>query len=148
GEVSTVSKGPATLLFILLVAFLMIGSFYNLIKKIRRSQDVVKTQLKVVFYGLLITFFLIAVFNFLLPALFDYLYLAPFGAVFILPFIAFTFYAVYRFKFLNVRAAAVAILMFALAVGAFLEIIFSNTLYLVLFRSAIFLIVLVVAIVM
>ncbi len=148
GEVSTVSKGPGTLLFVLLVVFLLIGSFSNLIKKIRHSQAEEKIQLSTVFYGLIITFFLIATFNFLLPSLFDYLYLAPLGAVFIFPFIAFTFYAVYKYKFFNLRAAFIAGITFMLSVAAFLEIIFSSSGTLIFLRTAVFLLVLAISIMM
>ncbi len=142
GQVSTVAKGPGILLFIGIVIYLFIAAFYTLVKKINQAEGILKSQLKVMFYGLLCTFLLIAIFNFLLPAVFNDLGLAPLGALFILPFIAATFYAMDKYKFLNTKVVAATFLIFVLAVLSFAEIIFSTTLTLILFRSGIFLMVL------
>ncbi len=143
GQVSTVAKGPGMLLFLLVTIFNIISAFYILYKKTANANGISKPQLKVIFIGLLITFFLIGIFNFLLPALFDINKYIPLGALFILPFIGFTAYSIYRQKLFNIKIASTAALTFVLTVVTFIEVIFSNSLTLILFRSGVFILILV-----
>lgn len=142
GAVSVVQKGPGILVFVIVVVFLFVGSFYNLIKKIKHSRKTEKTQLTLLFYGLLITFFFIAIFNFLLPALFDQVSLIPLGALFILPFILFTAYAIFKHQLLRVKVVSAQILTLVLALATLLEVVFTTDRTLIIFRASIFILVL------
>jgi signal transduction histidine kinase len=143
GEVSIVAKGPGMIAFILLIIFLVSTAFYVLLKKINNAKDNAKTQATMVFIGLLITFALIITFNFLLPALFDIVKLIPLGAIFILPFILFTSYAILKHKLFDIKVITTAIMAFVLSIVTFLEIIFSEGLDQIIFRSSVFILVLV-----
>lgn len=141
GQVSTVSKGPGMLIFIVTVLYLIISSFIILIRKNRESTGVEKKQLILMFDGLLATFFLVTTFNFLLPGLYDFLTLSPFGAVFILPFILFTAYAIYKHGLFKVKGFTTIFVAFALTVVTFAEVIFATDLVTILFRSSVFILV-------
>ena len=143
GKVSTVEKGPAILLFIGFVLSLIIGSFYLLVKKYRKAKEFDKNKFKFIFIGILITFFLIINFNFILPALFDYNRFIPLGALFIFPFVAFASYAIFRRGLLNIKTVATEILAFILTVVTFLEILFATEISQIVFRSSIFILVLI-----
>jgi signal transduction histidine kinase len=86
---------------------------------------------------------LIIIFNFALPAFLDDIRFIPFGAVFLFPFIAFTAYAILKHKLFNVRVASSAVLVFALSVVTFSEVIVAHEIALVIYRSVVFLLVLV-----
>jgi signal transduction histidine kinase len=143
GRFSTVQKGPAMLLFIILTLFNIITAFYILVKKYRNSINTERGQLSTIIDGLLFTFFLLIIFNFLLPALFDINKYSPLGSLFIFPFIAFTAYSISKYKLFNIKVAGTALITFILAVVTFIEIIFSNTIAIILFRSGVFILVLV-----
>lgn len=143
GKVSTVEKGPAIILFIGFVLSLIIGSFYLLIKKYRKAKESEKDKLKFIFIGILMTLFLIINFNFILPALFDYNKFIPFGALFIFPFVAFAAYAIFKHGLLNVKTVATEILAFILTIITFLEILFATEVSQIIFRSSIFVLVLI-----
>lgn len=146
GEVSVVEKGPGMALFILLVIFLISRAFYFLIKKINNAKGEEKIQSTIIFIGLLITFVLLATFNFLLPALFDSVRLMPLGALFIFPFVLFTSYAILKHKLFDIKVVATATLAFVLSVVTFLEVIFSEGFEQIMFRSGVFILVLVFSI--
>ncbi len=143
GNVSTVEKGPAIILFIGFVLSLIVSSFYLLIKKYRKAKEFEKDKLKFIFIGILITFFLIINFNFILPALFDYNKFIPLGALFIFPFVAFASYAIFKRGLLNIKTVATEILAFILATVTFLEILFATELSQIIFRISIFVLVLI-----
>ena len=127
GEVSTVSKGPGMLPFVLVVIYLIIRSFVILVKKTRKAEGVQKRQLTLMFLGLLITFFLLVIFNFLLPALFDILSLSPLGAIFILPFIIFTAYAIIKYRLFNVKVIVTELITFALWIFILVRTLISGS---------------------
>lgn len=146
GEVSVVEKGPGMAMFILLVIFLISRAFYLLIKKINNEKGEEKIQSSIIFVGLLITFVLLTIFNFLLPALFDSVRLMPLGALFIFPFVAFTSYAILKHKLFHIKVVATATLAFVLSIVTFLEIIFSEGFSQIMFRSSVFILVLIFSI--
>lgn len=144
GQVSTVEKGPGILLFLLLTVFNITTAFIVLVKKIKQTSGQERVRLNIVAFGLLVTFILLGLFNFLLPALYDRVDLIPFGALFIFPFIAFTSYAIYKHKLFNVKVAASGALVFVLTIVTFSEVILSgNNISLIVYRSSVFILVLV-----
>ena len=93
-------------------------------------------------------FSLLITFNVILPAVFLNVRFIPFGALFIFPFVAFTGYAIYRHHLFNLRTAAVAGLTFALSIVSFSEIIFAQDMPAVIYRSSVFMMVLVISFLM
>lgn len=147
GSVSTADAQKGIIVFVLTVVGLILAGVIVFIKKIHRSAEDRK-QYWLVLIGAIITFALLFTFNLVLPAIFSYVRFIPLGALFIFPFIAFTFYAIYKRHLFEIRAVIVVVLTFVLTVGTGLEIIFSNTLPLIIFRCAIFIFVLAMSIMM
>ena len=143
GRISKIENGPAIALFgIIITAFIILGIIL-LIKKILSSQGTVQKQFKEISIGVVLTFSLILIFNFVFPALLNNARFIPLSSVFIFPFIFFTSYSILRHKLFNVKVAAPAILIFALAIVSFLDIIYSKgDVSLILFRSGVFVLIL------
>src|SRR3989338_5991504 len=97
----------------------------------------------IILVGLVIMFALIIFFNLIFATVFSDPRFVPLGALFTFPFITFTSYAILKQKLFNIKVAATAILVFLLSVVLFLEIIFADSFVLILFRSCIFLLVLI-----
>ena len=148
GQVASVSKGPGIIPFAILVFFLVGGGIYRFIKRLLATDKKERSQLKIVLRGIIITFTLIIFLNFILPAFFNNYIFIPFGAFFIFPFVAFTGYAIYRHKLFNLRSTAVAGLTFALSIVSFSEIIFAQDMPAVIYRSSVFMMVLVISFLM
>lgn len=142
GRVSKVQNGPSIAIFGLFVLSVISYSLFRLVVRIIRSTDVVKKQLKPFLVGMLIMFGLLVVFNFIFPAFLDNPRFVPMGGVFIFPFIVSASYAIIRRKLLNVKILSTEILVFVLGIATFIEVIVSNTLTIVIFRSSVFILVL------
>lgn len=142
GRVSKVQNGPGIAIFGLFVLSVISYSLFRLVVRIIRSTDVVKKQLKPFLVGMLIMFGLLVVFNFIFPAFLDNPRFVPMGGVFIFPFIVSASYAIIRRKLLNVKILSTEILVFVLGIATFIEVIVSNTLTIVIFRSSVFILVL------
>ena len=142
-EVAKVVIGPGLPLFIAISVFLIFGSLVILITKTKKATGVLKSQLKLILIGSFITYSLIIVFSLILPTVFSNVTFVKLAPVFALPFIIFTFYSMYRHKLFNIKDMATIILTFALSVTTFLEIIYSTGFSQILFRSSIFLLVLI-----
>lgn len=143
GEVAQVAKGPGLFLFGVVAVGLVIRGIYLLSKKAVAASLDEKRPFKMVLWGTIIMFILIITFNFIIPAFYDNPRFIPLGALFIFPFVAFTSYAILKHKLFNVKVAATATLMFVLSVITFLEVIFSRDFSQVMFRSSVFLLVLI-----
>lgn len=114
GEVTNPIRGPGMAAFIL-TAFGLLGmGGYFLIRKMIKASKLEKKQLSFMILGAIITFVLILTFNVILPVMFSNLKYIPLGAVFIFPFIAFTAYAIVKYRLLNVRVIATELFIFAL----------------------------------
>ena len=148
GQVASIAKGPGIILFAILVFFLVGGGIYKFIKKLFATDKKERGQLRIVLRGIIITFTLILFLNFILPAFFNNYIFIPFGALFIFPFVAFTGYAIYRHQLFNLRSTAVAGLTFALSIVSFSEIIFAQDMPAVIYRSSVFMIVLIISFLM
>ncbi|MBL7045322.1 MAG: hypothetical protein ISR98_01850 [Parcubacteria group bacterium] len=146
GGIAEIENGPAIALFSLIITAFIISGIVILIRKTRRAVGVEKSQFRYVAAGTFLTFVLIIVFNFLLPAFFDNSKFIPLSAVFIFPFVLFTSYAILKHKLFDIKVLTTAILSFVLSVVTFLEIVFSEDINQVLFRSGVFVLVLVFSI--
>lgn len=144
GKVAVVSKGPGLLFFGVVAVGLVLAGIYELIKKVRRTTDSSQKRTYIIIaMGATITFLLIIVFSFIAATFFANPRYVPLGSIFFFPFIAFTSYAILRYKLFNVRAVWAAVLVFMLAVTTFLEVIFTREPLLFIYRGSIFLLILV-----
>lgn len=142
GHIVTLNPGPLLPVFGLLVIGLVVSSLLVLFNKIRLATKEEHIKFRLLLLGAIVTFFLILALNFILPAFFDNPYFIPYGAIFTLPFIAFTSYAIIRHGLLNIKVITTEILTFILAVVTFSEIVFSNSIGQIIFRSSVFVLVL------
>lgn len=142
GRVESVSTGTGIALFGIYVVPLVIFSFVLLLVKTRRATHVVRRSYEIILAGTTITFSLILFFNFVLPAFFQNSTYVTFGSLFILPFIAATAYAIMRHHLFNIKIISTAILCALLAILAIVDVLLSDQLFTLLFRAAVFTLVL------
>lgn len=128
--------------FIVIVIFLIVKAFYILLRKINKSEGIEKKQAETIFLGLLVTFFLLFIFNFILPALFDQVSLIPLGALFLLPFVFATAYSIYKHRLFNIKVAATAFVAFLLTVFSFVNVINSADLVRIIINTTAFIVIL------
>ena len=143
GRIIKAHNGQAIPLFGLLGIFLVVGGLYAFIRKAKRAINSERKSYWFILTGTAITFALIIIFNLILPSAFDDSRFIPLGALFVFPLIAFTSYAILRHKLFNIKIAAVGIFTFLLSIVTFLEIIFARDLSQIIFRSSIFIFVLI-----
>ena len=102
----------------------------------------------IILIGLFSSLGLIITFNFVFPVFLENVNWIPLGALFFFPFATFTSYAILRHKLFDVRAMWAGVLVFLLAIVAFLEVIFARDLILIIYRSSIFLLILMFGIIL
>lgn len=142
GQILEVANGPGIALFGVLNVGLIIAAFYTLLRKIFKSEGSARKSLRLILLGTFFMFFLIIIFNFILPAFYADTDFIAYGAVFVFPFVALTSYSILRHGLLDIRFLSAEILVFLLAVMSFFEILISEDLYTVIFRIAVFLLIL------
>lgn len=144
GEVAIVKKEWGLIIFAIIAIGLVIRAFYVLITKIKQSRDrLEKRTFRIILTGLITMFTLIIFFNLVLSTIFSNPKFIPLGALFTFPFILFTSYAIIKQRLFNVKVAATAVLVFVLSVILIIEVIFSETIILIIFRGCVFFLVLV-----
>jgi signal transduction histidine kinase len=144
GRVSDPDRGPGLFLFGVVTVGLVMAGIVMLIKQVVATKELeVKRSSKLLLLGALMMFILIIIFNFLIPIFTSNRNFIPLGALFVFPFVAFTSYAILKHKLFNIKVAATASLTFVLSIVTFLEIIFARDLSQVIFRSSVFILVLV-----
>lgn len=143
GRISKIENGPAIALFGLLIVSFIVSGVFLLIKRIITSQGRLKKQFQTILYGVILTFILILTFNFILPAFFNNPSFIPLSSIFIFPFIVFTSYSILKHKFFNIKVAGISLLVFALSIVAFGEVIFARELFLIVYRSSVFVLILI-----
>lgn len=143
GVITKITNGPAIPIFGIVSIALVISALFIFIKNLRHAtSNQVGAYFKVLI-GTALMFGLIITFNFIFPAIFDNSKYLPLGALFTFPFVVLTTYAILHNRLFGVKVVSTAILVFLLVIVLFLEIIFSNTITLILFRSSTFLLALV-----
>ena len=142
GQITKIINGPGIFLFGAVVIGLNLWGIFLLIRKVLTASGIERKQYRTVLVGILTTLFLIIIFNFILPAFFDNPRFIPLGAVFIFPFVAFTAYAIFKHHLLNVKIITTELLTFILAVVTFFEIVLSQDIVVLIFRSGVFILVL------
>ncbi|MEK7547090.1 MAG: ATP-binding protein [Patescibacteria group bacterium] len=143
GRIIKIENGPGIALFGIVVLVSVISGIIILLRKTIKAEGILRRQFRWVFVGVLSTFILLMMFNFILPAFFDSPQFIPLGAVFLFPFIVFTAYAILRYHLLNVKVIATEILTFVLAVVTLFEIILADSVSVIVFRSFVFILVLI-----
>ncbi len=143
GQVTRAAPGPGMALFVLVAFGALVLGIGILFKRIWKVSGVQRIQSLVLFIGMTLTACLILVFNVVLPNMFDNLSFIPLAALFLLPFVAFTAYAIRVHRLFDVKVFSSAVLVFLLAIFTFAEIVFADSLSLIIFRSGIFALVLI-----
>jgi signal transduction histidine kinase len=143
GQVPNVIPGPGIGVFAIIAIGLVFGTIYQLVRKLHAARGNLHTALLILLGGVALMFILIIFFNLVATTLFANPHFIPYGALFTFPFIAAASYAILRERLFNIKVIGTMALIFLLSVGSFAEIVFSDTLVLILFRSGIFLLVLV-----
>lgn len=135
-------QGPLLPLFGLTSLALVIVGVFLLIKKTWKASGIQKTQLLLISTGAFLTFSCIIVFNLILPAGFNYVKFIPLAGVFFFPFVALTFYAIIRYKLLDIKVITTEILTLVLAIATLFDAISSPDALTLSLRASVFLLVL------
>lgn len=143
GQVALVDKGPGIVIFGVVAIGLVARALHVFFHKFKQSKGAVRHAMAIVLIGTVITFALIITFNFLLATIYANPRYIPLGALFVFPFVAFAAYAILHEHLLNIKVIATSALVFILSIVSFGEIIFSETFPIILFRTSVFLLVLV-----
>lgn len=138
GQVTNPERGPGIILFGLVVLGLVGGGIYHLFKNTVKAAGMEKKQSQFILIGTIITFSLIIVFNFILPVIFNNLRFIPLAPVFFLPFIAFTAYAIIKYRLLSIKVVAAEMLSFALAAVTLFDVVVSDDIGVLLLRVGVF----------
>ena len=126
GGVAVAVPNVGMLLFGVVVLGLIIAGVFVLIRKLIRADKKEKRPFSLVLTGAIITFSLLLIFNFILPVAFDNVRFIPLGAIFLFPFIAFTAYAIVKYKLLNIKVIATELITFALWVVILIDFLSAN----------------------
>lgn len=137
---------PGIILFALSAVGSVFGGIIALCRKYSRALAEDKAKFKYLLIGVVTMFALIIVFNFLFPVVFNNITFIPYAAVFTFPFVLFTFYAISRHGLLDVKVLSTEVLSFLITAVALFEIIFSENLVQILFRIAVFILMLIFSI--
>lgn len=130
------SVGPLMPVFgIVVLTYFAAGIFILGYKSFHKGSSH-KSQTSWVFWGMLLTFALTLLFNFFLPAFKDNPMFIPFGAVFMFPFILSMAYVTIKYRFFNLKTFSIGLLIFVLSIVSVIEVIFSNSLYIILFKTS------------
>lgn len=141
-QVAIVSVGPGMGIFAVVAIGLVLGGLYQLVHKLRTSKGNMRTAVLLLLGGVTLMFALIIFFNLVVATVFVNPKYIPLGAVFTFPFIVTAAYAILREHLFNIKVIGTTMLVFLLSIASFAEIIFANTLVLILFRIGVFLLVL------
>lgn len=148
GVVTGIENGPAIALFGILSISLIGAGVGTLAWKAYKSATGERHQIAIMGFGTLLTFLCIVSFNLILPAAFNNPRFLPLSAVFIFPFVAFTAYAIIRYRLFNIKVLATEIVAFLLAVATLLQVLFSSSAMELVFRISVFALVLAFSILM
>lgn len=143
GKVALVEHGLGLPLFIIVAVGLILSALGIFFIKFYRAIGQVRRAISIVLVGTAVTFALIISFNLVFATILADPRYVPYGSLFMFPFIAFASYAILRERLFRIKVIATSLLVFILAIISFGEIIFSNTLPLTLFRTGVFVLVLV-----
>jgi signal transduction histidine kinase len=132
------TPAAGVVLFALVTISSVVGGIVLLIRKTIKASKVDKGQFIYLLVGVALMFLLIIIFSFVLVTLFGNRTFIPLSAVFILPFVVFTSYAIIKHELLDIKIIGTEVLTFVLVIVAFGEIVLSSTFGEVIFRSGVF----------
>lgn len=111
------NPGPAIPLFLIHTAGLLGAGFVSMVRKFRRARGQDKEQLRLVFYGVLVTLFLIIMSNFVAPLALRTSAFVGMGPAYTFVFIGSIAYAIIRHGLLDIRAAVAKSVAYVLLMG-------------------------------
>jgi len=138
GEVPRPIQAPGIIVFGLVAVSSVVGGIVILARRLFKTSGKERRKFLYLLLGLIIMFLLIITFNFLLVVLFSNSSFIPLSALFTLPFVLFTSYAIVKHELLDIKIIGTEVLTFVIIVVAFVEVILSSTLGEVIFRSGVF----------
>lgn len=143
GTIATIINGPGIAFFGAFVFGCVLGGVFAFGRRFMRTPTGDRQPMRLLIAGIIMTFACLLTFNFILPAFFDNPSFLKFGALFIFPVIFMASVALLKYKLMNVKAIAIALLTAFLAIVIAGEIVFmpGNT-ELLLFRICEFVLVL------
>lgn len=143
GKILKINNGLAIPLFGIVSVALVISAIFVFIHNLRRAEEKQIRAYIEILVGTVLMFILIITFNFIFPVIFENSKYLPLGALFTFPFVIFTSYSILKHKLFNIKVISTASLVFIICIILFLEIIFADSLSLILFRSSVFFLVLI-----
>lgn len=143
GNIIKINNGPAIPFFGIISITLVVSALFIFIRNLIRSKDAESGAYIKILIGTIFMFGFIIIFNFIFPAVLGNSKYLPFSALFTFPFIIFATYAILHHKLFNIKVISTATLVFLLAIVLFIEIIFVDSIILMIFRGSIFLLVLI-----
>ena len=138
--------GPGILLFMLTAVLSVPIGIYFLVRRYIIAEKIERLQLQFVLVGVVIMFALILFLDFICPTFFKITRFIPLSAAMTLPFVIFTAYAIFKHHLLDVKVIATEGAAFLLTIVSLFEVILSNDVNVLLFRSAVFVLTLVFSI--
>lgn len=113
------TPGPAMPLFVLVAVGSVLAGVWTLIRRLRFSKGILRSQLQAIGLGVVVMFTLIIFFNFVLVVLFQESSFVSFSPLYTLPFVAATAYAIIRHKFLDIRLVIARAVSYAVLISLF-----------------------------
>lgn len=138
GQISQPIPAPGIFFFALVTISLVVGGIMVLFYKMVHAAPEEKAPFRNLLAGAVLMFTFILGFNFIFPAFLGNTRFIPFNAAFTLPFAVFTFYAIVRYQLLNIRVIAAEVLMLLVVCFSFFEIVFARGVGEIVFRVAVF----------
>ncbi|MBI2054117.1 MAG: hypothetical protein HYT36_02190, partial [Candidatus Staskawiczbacteria bacterium] len=138
--------GPLMPLFAFSIFLFLWLSIYYIVKKYRFAQGDEKVQWRFILSGFSVMFFLLIISQFLLVVILQRTDFVKFGPLFTLPFIILSAYAIIKHRLLNVKIIAAELLVSAILLISFIQVLTAPTLWELLWTLLFFLIVAVLGI--
>lgn len=146
GHINEVANNPGILAFAITVLGSIVTGFVTFYKKMHRARGEEKKRFRFIFIGSLITFSFILLFNFIFPAVLQIPALGKFGALYTLPFIAFTAYAIVKYKLFSVKVVATELITFALWIFILIRTLLASSIQETIINGGLFVVTVVVGI--
>lgn len=143
GRITKIANGPAIPLFGMVSIALVISALIIFIRHMMLSHKKERGAYAKILVGTALMFGLIITFNFVFPAILSNPKYVPLGALFTFPFVAFASFAILRHKLFSIKVISTSALVFLLSILLFLELLITSSWSLIVFRSSVFLLVLV-----
>ena len=134
------TPGPLMPLFAFSIFLFLWLSLYYIVKKYRSAQGDEKMQWRFILSGFSVTFFLLIISQFLLVVILQRTDFVKFGPIFTLPFIILSAYAIIKHRFLNVKIVAAELLVSAILLISFIQVLTAPTFWELLWTLLFFLI--------